>query len=129
MFLTLIFFFNDTATTEIYTLSLHDALPISPQIEAAAVVAHDGELAGSVGVPEPRAGLLARAARELLDGAAAFRSDQGRVTQLHAELAGGDVFVVAAGERAIVAVARERATPGLVFYDLKGCLAAVAHET
>src|SRR2546430_9743400 len=24
----LIFFFNDTATTEIYTLSLHDALPI-----------------------------------------------------------------------------------------------------
>src|SRR6267143_1027943 len=25
-----IFFFNDTATTEIYTLSLHDALPITP---------------------------------------------------------------------------------------------------
>src|SRR5256885_15173029 len=30
----LFFFFNDTATTEIYTLSLHDALPISQ---------HDGE--------------------------------------------------------------------------------------
>src|SRR5258708_33497773 len=27
-FYTLFFFFNDTATTEIYTLSLHDALPI-----------------------------------------------------------------------------------------------------
>src|SRR2546422_6153871 len=27
--LILFFFFNDTATTEIYTLSLHDALPIS----------------------------------------------------------------------------------------------------
>src|SRR3712207_9154161 len=27
-YLTLLFFFNDTATTEIYTLSLHDALPI-----------------------------------------------------------------------------------------------------
>src|SRR5574338_893365 len=26
------FFFNDTATTEIYTLSLHDALPISGRI-------------------------------------------------------------------------------------------------
>src|SRR5688572_32065181 len=26
----LFFFFNDTATTEIYTLSLHDALPILP---------------------------------------------------------------------------------------------------
>src|ERR1041385_876341 len=34
------FFFNDTATTEIYTLSLHDALPIyqetRPAIQAAA---------------------------------------------------------------------------------------------
>src|SRR6267142_6747712 len=28
-FFFLFFFFNDTATTEIYTLSLHDALPIS----------------------------------------------------------------------------------------------------
>src|SRR2546430_8747965 len=28
--ITFFFFFNDTATTEIYTLSLHDALPISP---------------------------------------------------------------------------------------------------
>src|SRR6266699_2857838 len=26
------FFFNDTATTEIYTLSLHDALPISARV-------------------------------------------------------------------------------------------------
>src|SRR3712207_9550032 len=26
------FFFNDTATTEIYTLSLHDALPICPRV-------------------------------------------------------------------------------------------------
>src|SRR2546422_10792644 len=29
-FLFCFFFFNDTATTEIYTLSLHDALPIYP---------------------------------------------------------------------------------------------------
>ena len=29
------FFFNDTATTEIYTLSLHDALPISEIVESA----------------------------------------------------------------------------------------------
>src|SRR3712207_9456118 len=28
MYIYLCFFFNDTATTEIYTLSLHDALPI-----------------------------------------------------------------------------------------------------
>jgi hypothetical protein len=110
--------------------ALADLVEISPQIEAAAVVAGDGELAGSVGVPEPRASVLARAVRELLDGAAAFGSDQGRVTQLHAELVGGDVFAVAgSGEQAIVAVARERTAPGLVFYDLKRCLAAVADET
>src|SRR5690348_17965883 len=45
------FFFNDTATTEIYTLSLHDALPISAEgvevgdevvLGAAAAVAHGG---------------------------------------------------------------------------------------
>src|SRR2546422_7057661 len=29
LFAVFLFFFNDTATTEIYTLSLHDALPIS----------------------------------------------------------------------------------------------------
>src|SRR2546426_8996380 len=29
LYLLFFFFFNDTATTEIYTLSLHDALPIS----------------------------------------------------------------------------------------------------
>src|SRR5437660_5112546 len=29
MFMFSVFFFNDTATSEIYTLSLHDALPIS----------------------------------------------------------------------------------------------------
>src|SRR5258707_4512835 len=29
LFFAFFFFFNDTATTEIYTLSLHDALPIS----------------------------------------------------------------------------------------------------
>src|SRR5256885_1039495 len=32
-----VFFFNDTATTEIYTLSLHDALPIYPAVEMSKV--------------------------------------------------------------------------------------------
>src|SRR2546430_17476185 len=38
------FFFNDTATTEIYTLSLHDALPISGDH----VARLDGSAAGHV---------------------------------------------------------------------------------
>src|SRR5256885_12994609 len=39
------FFFNDTATTEIYTLSLHDALPISSHVLAA--MSMPPEIAGS----------------------------------------------------------------------------------
>src|SRR5436190_10077101 len=35
MFSSTCFFFNDPATTEIYTLSLHDALPISPGVQDA----------------------------------------------------------------------------------------------
>src|SRR2546422_5125016 len=51
----LFFFFNDTATTEIYTLSLHDALPISsgrtrksPRASGIASDAQVGLLAWSV---------------------------------------------------------------------------------
>src|SRR5258708_75024 len=37
------FFFNDTATTEIYTLSLHDALPILSTVESIARPRRNGE--------------------------------------------------------------------------------------
>src|SRR5476649_3051253 len=37
--LSFFFFFNDTATTEIYTLSLHDALPILPMSTTGALFA------------------------------------------------------------------------------------------
>src|SRR5438876_12438035 len=51
------FFFNDTATTEIYTLSLHDALPICfggipPRIDAIGVRGRGRDcLSGPVGSP------------------------------------------------------------------------------
>src|SRR2546422_11271914 len=62
VFILLFFFFNDTATTEIYTLSLHDALPISGDPAARRVdsairegVAGDGRDGGGVAVQrEPR---------------------------------------------------------------------------
>src|SRR3989442_11548773 len=41
------FFFNDTATTEIYTLSLHDALPIFAFRREAEVFFDEEELVGS----------------------------------------------------------------------------------
>src|SRR3712207_8154238 len=57
-----LFFFNDTATTEIYTLSLHDALPISP---AAAHVEHElGADGGDLRVDVAHADALVEARRE-----------------------------------------------------------------
>src|SRR5207248_10552465 len=44
LFFALFFFFNDPATTEIYTLSLHDALPIFGPEQAP-----EGRLVGEVG--------------------------------------------------------------------------------
>src|SRR2546422_11613329 len=48
------FFFNDTATTEIYTLSLHDALPISIShgtmtVESCAVLAVNPGITHTIG--------------------------------------------------------------------------------
>src|SRR2546430_17417592 len=71
----LFFFFNDTATTEIYTLSLHDALPLlhdhlgsrwllhelRVRLDSGRTDRHLDRLAGAV---------LLRAARRLLDGRA-----------------------------------------------------------
>src|SRR2546430_6666392 len=42
------FFFNDTATTEIYTLSLHDALPICRGDVHAALADHRPRLGGVI---------------------------------------------------------------------------------
>src|SRR3989442_1041336 len=39
-----LFFFNDTATTEIYTLSLHDALPISSHVAETTGACHYAQL-------------------------------------------------------------------------------------
>src|SRR5436190_14921926 len=69
MFLLLLFFFNDTATTEIYTLSLHDALPISDEHELfASVVALDVALCGNQQVqPHRRAGRPAPAVDDTVE--------------------------------------------------------------
>src|SRR5256885_9075333 len=60
------FFFNDTATTEIYTLSLHDALPIWP-----AVLERGAQLGPAAVDPAAhRAQLHAQGGRDLLVGEA-----------------------------------------------------------
>src|SRR5436189_6057820 len=52
-----LFFFNDTATTEIYTLSLHDALPISANVTDNVLMVSSNEfsvLAVSAGITPVR---------------------------------------------------------------------------
>src|SRR5258705_7284358 len=61
----LFFFFNDTATTEIYTLSLHDALPIYPMhlIKVGEAWYWDWFAGLSRGARDERMNALARKAR------------------------------------------------------------------
>src|SRR2546425_745574 len=70
-----LFFFNDTATTEIYTLSLHDALPISvvdgirvgpPGLDADAT--HEAGEHAPAGDQIRHGDLLGHAHRAVLDG-------------------------------------------------------------
>src|SRR3989475_9614500 len=75
------FFFNDTATTEIYTLSLHDALPISARAARRRRVRVVPRLA-SVGagrrVPHPAAAL-----RRTADGARVHARGRPRRSEEH----------------------------------------------
>src|SRR3712207_9546835 len=54
----LFFFFNDTATTEIYTLSLHDALPIYPMGTTLVAAVLRGKYATIASVGDSRAYLV-----------------------------------------------------------------------
>src|SRR5256886_8470681 len=70
------FFFNDTATTEIYTLSLHDALPIYDQQRAS------GEFAGDAHdrlLVEQISGRVVRGAQE-------HRSEEPRLNSSHSQI-------------------------------------------
>src|SRR3712207_6961244 len=68
----MLFFFNDTATTEIYTLSLHDALPIFDRHRAVGVV-----LVAQQGRRDPLGvAAVAQLAVELVDEVAPVREDE-----------------------------------------------------
>ena len=108
--------------------ALADLTEISSQIEAAVLFGEQGEVEASTLAGEEPARALARAAAELLDGAAAFRSDPVEVTQLEVSTRDGSVFVVRDGRHRIAATTGPDPTVGLVFYDLKSCLRGAAAE-
>lgn len=105
--------------------ALADLLVASPQVQAATVFDHDNEPLGSVAVADWKANAAGRAARTLLVRAAGLRG-VGEATQVHASLAGGDVFVVGREDGpAILAVTAGRQPAGLLFHELKRCLASI----
>jgi predicted regulator of Ras-like GTPase activity (Roadblock/LC7/MglB family) len=108
--------------------ALADLTEISSQIEAAVLFDEQGAVQGSTLANDGAAQSLARAAGQLLERAAEFRTEGGAVTQLEAATSQGSVFVVRDGPRRIAATTGPQPTVGLVFYDLKSCLRNAAGE-
>jgi len=104
---------------------------ISSQVRAAVIFERGGKVVGSTFADDQRAKDVAEEAEALLTEAEQ-RHDAGGETaefaQLEVALQGGSVFVVRDGDRLIAATTQPEPTVGLVFYDLKSCLRAVAAE-
>jgi predicted regulator of Ras-like GTPase activity (Roadblock/LC7/MglB family) len=109
--------------------ALADLTEISSQIEAVVLAETGGKVLASTVADEARADRLASAARELLAAAEQVGGETAApLVQLEAATADGSVFVVRDAERLIAATTTPEPTVGLVFYDLKSCLRAVAAE-
>ena len=107
--------------------ALADLTEISSQIEGAALFGEDGEVAASTFAGEGRARAFVAAARELLDAAGGLRNSAAP-NQIEVATAEGSVFVVRDDGRLIAATTTPEPTVGLVFYELKSCLRAVADD-
>ena len=107
------------------TEAIADLTEISSQVEAAALLDEDGTVLAST-LPAEAANGLADAARAILAGAERVRRGGAAVTGVRASTSAGSVFVVRDGERSIVATTQPSPTTGLVLYDLRTCLRALA---
>lgn len=107
--------------------ALADLTAVSSQIEAAAVFDESGVPLASTPANDARGRALVEGARGLLAAAATVpRDGSPAVVRVEAALRAGSVFVVSEGPLAIVAITAPEPTAGLVVYDLRTCLRAVA---
>jgi predicted regulator of Ras-like GTPase activity (Roadblock/LC7/MglB family) len=104
--------------------AIADLMEVSSQVDAAVVVGPNGA-PGASSLPPERAGRLARAASQLVE-AAALEADGRELTQVEAATPQGSLFVVRDGDRTLAAATGPTPTVGLVFYDLRTCLQALA---
>ena len=103
--------------------ALAELTEISSQIESAVLFGADGKVVAAT-VPDDRAERVGAGAKALLEQAGQI--GEGELTQIEASTGDGSLFVVKDGPTMIAASTSAEPTAGLVFYDLKSCLRAVA---
>jgi predicted regulator of Ras-like GTPase activity (Roadblock/LC7/MglB family) len=108
--------------------ALADLTEISSQVEAAVVFDDGGRVAGSTVGDAARAAELAQAAGRLLAAAEEVKTGESALSQLEVATGEGSVFIVRDGKTSIVATTGGNPTVGLVFYDLKSALRALAAQ-
>jgi predicted regulator of Ras-like GTPase activity (Roadblock/LC7/MglB family) len=107
--------------------ALADLTEISSQVEAAVVFDGDGTVLATTIPDGPPSERLVRAAMDLLAAASDEPSGPERaLTQLEVALRQGSIFVARDADHTIVATTSPDPTSGLVFYDLRTCLRALA---
>jgi hypothetical protein len=109
--------------------ALADLTEISSQVESAVVLEETGSVLASTLADGALAERIGRAGLDLLAGAREQVRAEGReLTQVEAALRDGSLFVVRGEGRTIVATTSPSPSSGLVFYDLKTCLGALAQD-
>src|SRR5688500_16302209 len=105
--------------------AVSDLLEVSSPVENAIVLEEDTVVASSMS-DQSRAEELAAAVRRLVETA---EETHAGLTQLQVALPEGNVFLVREGKRLVGATTAPDPPSGLVFYDLRTCLSALADRS
>ena len=109
--------------------ALADLTEICSQVEAAVVIDEQGVVLASTLPAESGTERLARAGTELLEAARSAVGTEARaVSRLEVALREGSLFTLTEDGLAIIARTSPSPSSGLVLYDLRTCLRAVAES-